>query len=99
MATVKLKYVYRDRDRQGAVRWLLRLPGRKSITLKGAYGSPEFMASYQAAIEGAEPMPKKGVGTSGPAALPRWRGAMKGAPRSQATARKRNGHNATSSTS
>src|SRR5262245_8262899 len=50
MATVKLKYVYRSKDRQGRDRWLLRMPGRPAVTLKGAYGSPEFMAAYQAAL-------------------------------------------------
>jgi integrase len=62
MATVKLRYVYPDKDRRGRRRWLLRMPGRKAVTLKGVYGSPEFMIGYQAAIEGAEPAPRKGVG-------------------------------------
>jgi site-specific recombinase XerD len=62
MATVRLKYVYPDKDRQGRPRWILRVPGRKAVTLKGVYGSPEFMASYRAATEGAEPTPKEGVG-------------------------------------
>ena len=64
MATVKLKYLYRDKDRQGSVRWRFRRPGFKAITLRGAYGSPEFMANYQATISEAEPMPKKGLGTA-----------------------------------
>src|SRR5262245_28265483 len=46
--------VYRSRDRQGCHRRLLRVPGRKAVTLKGVYGSPEFMASYQAATSGVE---------------------------------------------
>lgn len=62
MAIIRLKYVYRDKDRQGRTRWLLRVPGRKAVTLKGHYGSPEFMAHYQSAIEGAEQKPKKGLG-------------------------------------
>jgi integrase len=51
-------YLYRDIDRQGAERWRLRAPGRPTVTIKGAYGSPEFAANYRAAIEGspAEPV-------------------------------------------
>jgi integrase len=48
-------YLYRDRDRQGAVRWLLRAPGRKAVTIKGQYGSSEFAAAYRAALEGTAP--------------------------------------------
>jgi hypothetical protein len=62
MATVRLKYVYRDRDRQGRVRWRFRKPGCKAMTLRGAYGSPEFMANYQTVISEVEPIPKKGLG-------------------------------------
>ena len=54
MVLLKLKHVYRSRDRQGRDRYLLRLPGRKAVTIKGAYGSPEFMANYQDAIEPVE---------------------------------------------
>ena len=63
MASVKLRYVYRDKDRQGRERWLLRMPGHKAITLKGAHGSPEFMATYNAAITGIGQAPKIGTGT------------------------------------
>jgi integrase len=62
MAAVKLKFVYPDKDRQGRIRWRFRKPGCKAMTLRGAYGSPEFMANYQAAISEAEPTPKKGLG-------------------------------------
>jgi integrase len=51
-----LKYVYRYRDRHGKWRQYLRRPGCKSIPLPGAWGAPEFMAAYQAAI-GTEPEP------------------------------------------
>src|SRR5262245_56074583 len=51
MVAVRLKYVYRSKDRQGRDRWLLRLPGRRAVTLKGVYGSPEFMANYHDATE------------------------------------------------
>jgi hypothetical protein len=55
-------------DRQGNLRGVLRLPGRKALTIKGhwrskehAYGSPEFAMAYRAAMEGHEPLPKKGL--------------------------------------
>lgn len=44
--------LYKDKDRQGRDRWRLRLPRRKSVTIKGPFGSPEFAESYRAAIEG-----------------------------------------------
>ena len=47
-------YLYRDKDRQGAERWRLRAPGRRTVTIKGAYGSPEFAANYRAALEGQQ---------------------------------------------
>ena len=50
-------YLYRDIDRQGAERWRLRVRGRKTVTIRGAYGSPEFAANYRAAMEG-EPVEK-----------------------------------------
>jgi integrase len=50
-------YLYRDLDRQGALRWRLRAPGRKTVTIKGSYGSAEFAANYRAATEG-EPVEK-----------------------------------------
>jgi integrase len=51
-------YLYRDIDRQGAERWRLRAPGHKTVTIKGAFGSPEFAANYRAAMEG-EPVERK----------------------------------------
>src|SRR5262245_59602913 len=60
------KYLYRDKDRRGVVRWILRAPGRKAITIKGTYGSAEFAANYRSAIEGAP----------GPSGLPAKHGTM-----------------------
>jgi integrase len=45
-------HLYKDKDRQGEVRWRLRAPGRKTATIKGDFGSPEFAANYRAALEG-----------------------------------------------
>jgi integrase len=36
----------------------LRAPGRKTVTIKGAFGGPEFAANYRAAIEGKPVEPK-----------------------------------------
>ena len=43
--------LYRDKDRQGRDRWRLRVRGKKAVTIKGTYGSPEFAANYRAARE------------------------------------------------
>ena len=51
-------YIYRDIDRQGEARWRLRAPGRKTVTIKGVFGSAEFAANYRAAIEGEECRPR-----------------------------------------
>ena len=53
-------YLYSDKDRQGRVRWRLRLPGRKAVTVKGRFGTPEFAIAYRNALEGCEPTEKKG---------------------------------------
>ena len=44
-------HLYRDKDRQGRDRWRLRVRGKKAVTVKGSYGSPEFAANYRAALE------------------------------------------------
>jgi hypothetical protein len=90
MVLLKLKHVYRSKDRQGRDRWLLRLPGRKAVTIKGAHGSPEFMASYQEAIEPVERVcvPKGGPGTIG-ALVPLFFGSDKFASKKPSTQRSR----------
>src|SRR6185503_16507879 len=49
--TKPFPYLYIDIDRQGAIRWRLRVPRRTTVTIKGDYGSPEFAANYRAAME------------------------------------------------
>ena len=58
-------HVYPDTDRQGVRSWRLRVPGRKTVTIKGTFGSPEFAANYRAAMEGveAQPVEKAGIAT------------------------------------
>ena len=65
MATVRLKHVNAFCDRHGRLRHYLRLPGRKSISLPGLPGSPEFMSAYSAALDGVTPETRQahGAGT------------------------------------
>jgi integrase len=55
-------------DRHGGERCLLRVPGRKAVTLKGwnsrlkAEASTIFAAQYREALAGAEPIERKGLG-------------------------------------
>ncbi len=41
-------------DRHGKVRWRFRPKGRADLYLPGAYGSAEFRAAYEAALEGVK---------------------------------------------
>lgn len=52
---VQLRHVRKARHRDGSVRYLLRIPGARAVTLQGQPGTPEFMASYTAALERAAP--------------------------------------------
>jgi integrase len=52
-------HCYRSKDRHGRERWLLRVPGRKAVTIKGRYGSPEFAENYRTALA---PVGKTGIG-------------------------------------
>lgn len=52
MADVKLKYLLKDIDRHGNVRWYVRKRGAPKARLEGVPGSEEFAASYHAALLG-----------------------------------------------
>ena len=45
-------FLCRDTDRHGRLRYRLRKPGCKTVTIKGQFGSEEFAANYRAAVEG-----------------------------------------------
>jgi integrase len=64
---VKLKYVDRFKDRHGRMRYYFRRGQGPRVALEGKPGTPEFMASYQSAIEAApaekEPRERGNVGT------------------------------------
>jgi hypothetical protein len=53
-------YLCRDSDRHGRVRYRLRVPGRKAVTIKGQFGSAEFAENYRAAVE-SMPVKKQGI--------------------------------------
>lgn len=59
VAAIKLRYLIRDPDRHGNVRFYYRPPGRKKTRLKGAPGSEEFMDSYRAAERGETVQPRR----------------------------------------
>ena len=51
--------VTRTVDRHGKVRWRFRRAGKADLYLPGAYGSAEFRAAYEAALEGVKtPTPR-----------------------------------------
>lgn len=61
MTTIRLPYIDRFKDRHGHLRYYFRLrPGAPRTRLPGRPGSPEFMAAYRAASEGAA-TPKKPI--------------------------------------
>ncbi len=49
------RHLHRDVSRHGQTRWYVHVPGRQRVRLRGDYGSPEFMAEYDAAIAGETP--------------------------------------------
>ena len=53
-------YLCRDSDRHGRVRYRLRVPGRKAVTIKGQFGSAEFAENYRVAVQGT-PVEKTGI--------------------------------------
>jgi integrase len=58
-------YLFRDSDRHGRIRYRLRMPGRKAVTILGQFGSAEFAANYRAAVEGDAPKPVRFAGKPG----------------------------------
>jgi len=50
MATIRLRYVTRDRDRHGNIRYYYRRRGKQKVRLPGLPGSAEFMEAYKGAL-------------------------------------------------
>ena len=66
LTKLRLQYIHEFRDRHGKIRRYVRLPGRKRIPLKGAPGSEDFMAIYQAALAGETPRVEVGASRTRP---------------------------------
>src|ERR1700690_1109613 len=61
MTFIKFRYVSRDRDRHGNVRFYFRRPGKTKVRLRGVPGSEEFLAAYKEALSGNDPSQAKAV--------------------------------------
>jgi integrase len=61
MTRLHLAFVKAYKDRHGKQRCYYRRPGFKSVALPGEVGSAEFMAAYQAALDG-ETAPRRQIG-------------------------------------
>ena len=66
MTSFRLKYVNEYRDRHGRVRRYFRRSGYAKTPLPGLPGSAEFMAAYQAALDGNPPKPMIGAARNAP---------------------------------
>jgi integrase len=69
MPRPRLPYLQKETSRHGKTVWYVRAPSLdgargKRIRVKGEFGSPEFMASYQAAMRGEGP-PRRGKPAGG----------------------------------
>jgi integrase len=51
-------YLHKYQTKQKRIVWYVRKPGQKKVRLRADYGTPEFMAAYNAAVAGA-PVPSK----------------------------------------
>lgn len=52
MARPRPKYLHRETTRHGAVVWYFQRPKGPRARIRGVYGSPEFVAAYDAALAG-----------------------------------------------
>ncbi len=60
MVTYSLRFVVKDTDRHGNVRFYFRRGKQPKVRLRGEFGSAEFMSAYQAALNSVH-KPKKGI--------------------------------------
>ena len=56
---MRLKYVWEDLDRHDNVRIYVKVPGRKKVRIRELPGTPQFVAAYQAALEGVTSQPRQ----------------------------------------
>ncbi len=59
MTFIKFRYITKDRDRHGNVRFYFRRPGKPKVRLPGLPGSEEFLAAYKAALGEHDPSKAK----------------------------------------
>jgi hypothetical protein len=52
MASIRFRYITKDRDRHSNLRYYFRRPGRPKMRLRGLPGPEEFMAAYKATLSG-----------------------------------------------
>lgn len=68
MTAIRLPYTVEDRDRHGNARIYFRRAGCPKVRLRGLPGSAEFMAAYQAALDGVSGTERQGPARRGIAA-------------------------------
>jgi integrase len=61
MTLVRFRYVTKDRDRHGNVRFYVRRPGKPKVRLHGLPGSDEFLNAYRAALSETDAFGGKAV--------------------------------------
>ena len=61
MTLVRFRYVTKDRDRHGNVRFYVRRPGKPKVRLRGLPGSDEFVNAYKAALSESDASGGKAV--------------------------------------
>lgn len=84
------RYLHRERTRHGVLIWYVRIGRGKRTRLRAAWGSPEFLAEYEAAIRGEPPL-RSGAPARGTLAwlVAQYRGAGVWLALSAATRRQR----------
>jgi hypothetical protein len=64
MPRQRLPHLHSEITRHGTRVWYVRIGKGPRIRVRGAYGSPEFQAAYDAAVAGKEAAPKQATGTT-----------------------------------
>ena len=65
MSRPRPPYLHKEISRHGSITWYVRSGSGPRTRVRGEYGSPEFMANYQAAIDGVPVPQKQGVAPQG----------------------------------
>lgn len=91
MSRPRPPYLQRERTRHGKIKWFVRRGDGPRTRVLGEYGSPEFMANYQAAVAGHAPPVQLKSGQAGSLKwlIDRYRDSSAWAALSKATHRQR----------